>query len=106
MVLIFSKIQRLNHPGAPNGHYSYKEQFEVSEDIAKTYIDAGIAAKVETPAEPKTERKQEVKPEPEPITEQENESESVKATVIEDDIPEPLPPEENLKRAQRKKRGV
>jgi len=68
MTRIFSKVQRLNTPGAPNGFLAYKEELDVPEDRAKTLVDAGVAVYVtETPA-PVTEKKPEPKPEPEPVT--------------------------------------
>ncbi len=56
MVLIFSRVQRCNVPGAPNGFYKFGEQFDASPELAKQLIEANVCRYVEkgkpTAAEP------------------------------------------------------
>jgi hypothetical protein len=46
MVLIFSKVQRCNIKGAPNGFYGYKEEFDAPAELAKQLVDANVAGYV------------------------------------------------------------
>jgi len=75
MVLIFSKVQRCNIKGAPNGFYGYLEQFDAPAELAKQLVDANVAGYVEkkslapepSPApesEPQLEPEEELAPEP------------------------------------------
>ena len=46
MALIFSKVQRCNIKGAPNGYYGYKEEFDAPAELAKQLVDANVAGYV------------------------------------------------------------
>lgn len=78
MVLIFSKVQRCNIKGAPNGFYGYLEQFDAPAELADQLVKANVAGYVEkqpAPAistqmrEPEPEPAPAPEPEPEPVPE-------------------------------------
>jgi hypothetical protein len=70
MVLIFSKVQRCNIKGAPNGFYGYKEEFDAPAELAKQLVDANVAGYVEKkPQAPEPSPAPE--PEPQPTPEEE-----------------------------------
>ena len=67
MVLIFSKVQRCNIKGAPNGFYGYKEEFDAPAELAKQLVDANVAGYVEKkPPAPEPSPAPELEPQPEP----------------------------------------
>jgi len=78
MVLIFSKVQRCNINGAPNGFYGFKEEFDAHAELAKQLVDANVAEYVEKQPAPAVSTQMRTsepalapEPEPEPVHEPE-----------------------------------
>lgn len=46
MVLIFSRVQRCNIRGAPNGFYKYWEQFDAPQELAEQLVAANVCGYV------------------------------------------------------------
>lgn len=93
MVRIFSRVQRCNVPGAPNGFYKFGEQFDASPELAKQLTEANICKYVAAP-----------EPVKKLIAEQPKPEEPANVEAMPPEAPEVIPEPEPQKPAKKPRR--